>query len=64
MTANKVRRSPVTDNDGRLVGILSLDDIAREAARERSQVRKEVSDAEVGETLSAVCEVRRKAKGV
>ena len=44
--------------------VLSLDDIAREAARERSQVTKEVSDAEVGETLSTVCEVRQEAKGV
>ena len=57
MTSYRVRRLPVTDDDGRLVGILSLDDIAREAARERSQSTRQVSDAEVGETFAAVCGV-------
>lgn len=33
MRQNGVRRIPVTDKDGRLVGILTLDDLAHEAAR-------------------------------
>ncbi len=52
----KVRRLPVTDASGRLVGLVSINDIATEAARERGQKRKSVSDAEVGETLAAICE--------
>jgi CBS domain-containing protein len=59
MTAHRVRRLPVVDAQNRLVGILSLNDIAREAARERSRVGREVTDAEVGETLSVVCEPHR-----
>lgn len=55
---NQVRRLPVTDSDGRLVGLLSLNDLACEARRERGQKKKEVSDAEVGETLAAICEHR------
>lgn len=60
MAVNRVRRLPVIQDGGRLIGILALDDIAREAARERWRGDKEVSDAEVGETLSAVCEMRPK----
>lgn len=33
MRRNGVRRLPVTDKDGKLVGLLSLDDLAHEAAR-------------------------------
>lgn len=53
-----VRRLPVVDESGHLLGIVSLADIAREAARERETRKKEVTDAEVGETLSAICEPR------
>jgi CBS domain-containing protein len=58
LQANQIRRLPVIDAEGRLVGILSLNDLAREAARERLQKRKAVSDAEIGETLAAICESR------
>jgi CBS domain-containing protein len=59
MATNRIRRLPVTNELGRLVGILAIDDIAREAARERWQRAKEVSDTEVGETLAAVCRHRQ-----
>ena len=54
----RIRRLPVVDAGGRLVGVLSLNDIACEAARERTQKRKDVSDSEIGEVLSSICEPR------
>lgn len=55
MRLNQVRRLPVVEEDGSLVGILSLNDIAREAARQRGNAQKRVTDTEVGETLAAIC---------
>ncbi len=57
LRANGVRRLPVIDADNHLVGILSLDDIAREAMRERkSKGRVEITAQEVCDTLGAICE--------
>lgn len=61
LAEKQIRRLPVVDATGRLVGILSLNDIAQEAARERGQKRKSVSDAEVGATVAAICEPRAAA---
>ena len=60
MQAQKVRRLPVVDAAGKLAGLLSLNDLARAAAREKAtRGRKELSDAEVSETLAAVSEPRK-----
>jgi len=57
MALHRVRRIPVVNTDGRLVGILSLSDLAREAARQRSRKKKaEVTVDGVSRTLAAVCE--------
>jgi len=62
MRAHKVRRLPVADADGHLLGILSLNDIARQAARERTRkTKKAVSAAEVADILGAICEPRAAA---
>ena len=58
MRAHKVRRLPVINTEGQLVGILSLDDIAREAEREVGHTPREVSSYEVMVTLAEVCEPR------
>jgi len=59
MRDNRVRRLPVVDQNDRLVGILSLDDIAREAQREAGSGRRAEVNAEgVAETLAAICESR------
>ncbi len=50
-----VRRLPVLDHDGGLVGMISLADLAREAARERVQPRKEITETDIGNTLAAIC---------
>ncbi len=55
MSAAQVRRLPVTDDAGRLVGILSLNDIAREAERAQSEGTVDgVPLSAVALTLSAV----------
>jgi CBS domain-containing protein len=59
MRDNQVRRLPVLDQNERLVGILSLSDVAREAQREASTgKRAEVAEDAVAETLAFVCQPR------
>lgn len=54
MREHRIRRLPVLDNDARLVGVVSMNDLARLAARgKRSAV-----DRELVRTLAAVCEPR------
>jgi CBS domain-containing protein len=56
MRAAQVRRLPVVDAERHIVGLLSLNDIAREAARERGASGKpELGTEEVAETLGAIC---------
>jgi CBS domain-containing protein len=57
MRAHKVRRLPVVEG-GRLVGVISLSDLARAAARGG---RERPSDMELGETLAAISEPRQLA---
>jgi CBS domain-containing protein len=51
MRESKVRRVPVTDDAGGLVGIVSLADLARAAARGQEAV----AEGDVGHTLAAIC---------
>ena len=63
MQEHRVRRLPVVAMDGRLVGILSLNDLAREAAREHVPPRREVGPEGLVETLATICEPRRSGHG-
>jgi CBS domain-containing protein len=58
MREKMIRRLPVTDAQGHLVGIISLNDVAREAEGERARPRKDVTADEVGLTLAAICRPR------
>lgn len=58
MREAQVRRLPVVDEANQLVGVISLSDIALEAARERSGGSREVSEAEIGETLATISQLR------
>jgi CBS domain-containing protein len=56
MRESKVRRVPVTDEAGGLVGIVSLADLARAAhGRATSASQEAVSERDVGHTLAAIC---------
>lgn len=59
MRQHRVRRVPVIDLDGRLVGLISLNDLARESARQQTRVQKELTPQDVSTTLAAICEPRR-----
>lgn len=55
MEENQLHRLPVVGKDGRLVGLISLADAAREAARERPRgSKKEVTDLRIAEVLEAI----------
>jgi CBS domain-containing protein len=61
MRDKQVRRLPVLDAHGRLAGIISLNDIAREGEREAAMKRvREISDAEIARVMASVCAPRRR----
>jgi CBS domain-containing protein len=58
----QVRRIPVVDRTGCLKGILSQNDLVREAARERMVIGKHVTIEEVALTLAAIGRPRHGAQ--
>ena len=54
MQDNQIRRLPVVDGEGRPVGMVSLNDLARLVA----QARRTTSDRELVQTLAAICRPR------
>jgi CBS domain-containing protein len=61
MRTRKVRRVPIVDKQRRLVGLISTNDLAREAAREVRLKHPDVSQGEFVSTLACICEPRRRA---
>jgi CBS domain-containing protein len=59
----RVRRLPVVDERGLLVGIVSLTDLARESQHERKLQRPDVTRLEIGATLAEICTPRPHARG-
>lgn len=55
MREKQIRRLPVTEA-GRLVGVISLGDIARRAGSSRTRGDSELSAARIAETLGAISE--------
>jgi CBS domain-containing protein len=54
MRENQIRRVPVVDTDGRPIGLIAMNDLARLASR----AKKSGVDREVVRTLAAVCQPR------
>lgn len=61
MAEKRIRRLPVVDAKGALVGLLAINDIAREAKRQRGKKLLDVTVEEVVGTLATVSEPRRAA---
>ena len=59
MRSGQVRRLPVIDSDASLVGIVSLNDLARLAEHELGRKNRDVSAQEVTATLAAICGPRQ-----
>jgi CBS domain-containing protein len=55
MQEARIRRLPVIDAKGSLVGMISLADLAKLAARERAHPRKDITETEIGDTLATIC---------
>jgi CBS domain-containing protein len=57
MRERQIRRLPVVDKNQRLIGILSVSDIARETERLRAAKsrKRPMKDGELIETLGAIC---------
>ena len=61
MREKQTRRLPVIEAGGQLVGILSLNDIAREAQREaEAKKAREVTDAEIARVMASLCAPRHR----
>ena len=56
MRSARVRRLPVLDEHDSLVGMISLADLAREAASEQPKRKRDIAESEVGDTLAAICQ--------
>ena len=55
MRENAIRRMPVVDSDGRLRGIVSLDDLAAESLRNfRGAINRELANR-LGEAFLSIC---------
>lgn len=60
MQDHHIRRLPVIERDGQLVGMLSLSDLALESTREsRAKAKRQVSADGVVRTLGSICEPHR-----
>jgi CBS domain-containing protein len=55
MREARIRRLPVVDDHGVLAGMLTLADLAREAAREQCSPHQHVTGDDVGITLASIC---------
>lgn len=53
-----VRRLPIVDAQGKLAGILSLNDLAREARKEAKFGQTQVRPSDVADTMGVICERR------
>lgn len=56
MREARIRRVPVVDAQGSLLGIITLADLAREAERESTLPSRAITGNEIGMTLASICQ--------
>ncbi|HVW24483.1 MAG TPA: CBS domain-containing protein [Polyangiaceae bacterium] len=61
MRVRKVHRVPIVDDENRIIGVVSTNDLAREAALELRRKHPDVSEDEFVSTLACICEPRHRA---
>jgi CBS domain-containing protein len=61
LRGGQIHRLPVVDHDNDLLGVISLADIARHAARESGSSRQATAAAEIGHTVAAIRQPRATA---
>jgi CBS domain-containing protein len=61
MREAKIRRLPVVDASGALLGMISIADLAREAERQHPLPDQEITDTQVSDTLAAICTPARRS---
>lgn len=59
MSEARIRRLPVVSDEGALLGVITLADLAREATRELKSAKQDVTETEVRDTLAAICRPTR-----
>lgn len=55
MSENQIRRVPVVDDTGRLIGMVSLNDIARATAAQIGRPSSDVPTDDFARTVAAIC---------
>lgn len=60
----RIRRLPVVDSESKLVGIVSMNDIALQAAQEKSARKPGVRLDDVALTLASICQHRHESLAV
>jgi CBS domain-containing protein len=59
MSSHQVRRLPVLKMNGKIVGIISLNDLAREAEEQNGRKKQEIGASEIMNTFAAICQPRQ-----
>lgn len=62
MTERQVRRVPVVNAEGNLLGILSLADLVRQTGPGSPRTSGRVTESEIGKTLAGICVRRSRAE--
>jgi predicted transcriptional regulator len=56
MSERQIRRIPIISAEGRLLGIVSLADLVREAGPRSARAPSRITESEIRNTLAAICE--------
>lgn len=58
MEENQIHRIPVVDENHKLLGVISVKDLAEEASKERGASHREITEREIGEIIESIAITR------